>query len=259
MLVITDWKSMQSYKDRTPPWIRLNRKLLDDYNFHKMSDNARALLPMFWLLASEDDDPQSGIIKFQIDEISFRLRLPVEKIKSAIIECINNGFIQETRPCNENVTDPYKISNETVTPETYSKETYSKVTETYPPIVPQRGLAHAKKTSDPDFEDLWKNWQPFEMTKGDKAKALKSYLTARKKKSHDEITRQSEQYQAYCHQSRTKTQHVVTWLNERNRNDWAAQEYPEHGLHPTPADLAYKAQHDLTTRMLQDREKYGIF
>ena len=56
LLKVKDWSSFQSYKDRKPPWIRLHKSLLDNFEFQSMSANARALLPMFWLLASEDDD-----------------------------------------------------------------------------------------------------------------------------------------------------------------------------------------------------------
>ena len=110
MILITNWSHYQSYKDRRPPWIRLHKSLLDNYDFHKMSANARAILPMLWLLASEDDDPVSGAIRFGYEKISFRLRLPVKDIKSAILELskpneAGESFIQLDQSCNGTVTD----------------------------------------------------------------------------------------------------------------------------------------------------------
>jgi len=71
---INNWSSFQSYKDRVPPWIRLHRSMLDDFNFQKMSVESRAMLPMLWLLAAEHDDPKSGIVNKTNTEIAFRLR-----------------------------------------------------------------------------------------------------------------------------------------------------------------------------------------
>ena len=125
MLIVNKWSSLQSYKDRKPPWIRLHKSLLDNFDFHMMSKNARSLLPMLWLLASEDDDPTSGIIKYNNDEISFRLRMTKKDVLDGIKECIASGFIQQYQPCNESVTKPLQDSNETVPPETETEtETY---------------------------------------------------------------------------------------------------------------------------------------
>ena len=117
-LKIKSWSSYQSYKDRTPPWIRFHKSLLDDFEYQSMSADARALLPMLWLLASEDSDPKSGLIKDKYEKIAFRLRLPIEVLKTSLCEIITTGFIEEIQQCSDPVTEPYSIRNETVTPET---------------------------------------------------------------------------------------------------------------------------------------------
>lgn len=53
-LVPKNWTSFQHYKDRAPPWIRLHRGLLDDYEFQCLPVASRALAPMLWLLASAE-------------------------------------------------------------------------------------------------------------------------------------------------------------------------------------------------------------
>jgi hypothetical protein len=114
LILITNWSHYQSYKDRRPPWIRLHKSLLDNYDFHKMSANARAILPMLWLLASEDDDPVSGRIRMSYEKVSFRLHQSVKDIKSAINELSTPNeagevFIQLDQSCNETVTDDVRI------------------------------------------------------------------------------------------------------------------------------------------------------
>lgn len=128
MIRVINWSSFQSYKDRKPPWIRLHKTLLDNYEFQSMSANSRALLPMIWLLASEHEDPTSGVIESDERKISFRLRLPEKDIKSGILEMIKNGFIEEIQLCNETVTDSLRNGVQSVTSETET-EAYTKETE----------------------------------------------------------------------------------------------------------------------------------
>lgn len=118
MLRVKDWSSFQSYKDRKPPWIRLHKTLLDNYEFHSLSINARAILPMLWLLASEDYDPVSGLLRDGYEKIAFRLRVTKKELEGAISECIKAGFLEEIKETNQEVTEPLRIEYETVTPET---------------------------------------------------------------------------------------------------------------------------------------------
>lgn len=122
MLRVVNWSSFQSYKDRKPPWIRLHKTLLDNYEFQSMSANARAVLPMLWLLASEDEDPLSGVIPYSIEKISFRLRISIKDINAAIEETIANGFIEQNQSCNETVTETLRNRTQTVTTETEKRQ-----------------------------------------------------------------------------------------------------------------------------------------
>lgn len=105
MLMIKNWSSFQSYKDRSPPWIRLHRRLIDNYDFQKMSVNARAILPMLWLIASEHNDPKSGKIELSFEALAFRLRISTDEMTSAIHECVKNNFVEITDN-NQQVTYP---------------------------------------------------------------------------------------------------------------------------------------------------------
>lgn len=76
---IKDWKKFQHFKDRRPPWIKLYRDLLDDPQYHALDGESAKMLTLLWLLASEFDGnlPDIGVI-------SFRLRMPEEKVKKQI-------------------------------------------------------------------------------------------------------------------------------------------------------------------------------
>ena len=46
----------QHYKDRSPPWIKLHRRVLLSYEFSRLQDASKAHLMQIWLLASDLDN-----------------------------------------------------------------------------------------------------------------------------------------------------------------------------------------------------------
>jgi hypothetical protein len=91
MLVPKNWSSFQHYKDRAPAWIKLHKRLLDDYEFSCLQVASRALAPMLWLLASEYD---GGKITASTAEISFRLRMTEADLIDAVKPLIQSGFFE---------------------------------------------------------------------------------------------------------------------------------------------------------------------
>lgn len=116
-----NWGSFQSYKDRNPPWIRLHKRLIDDINFQKMSVEARALLPMIWLLISEDEEPSSGMLRIGYEEITFRLRICHKNVKVVLDEIVKAGFLERVG-AEEEFSTTEKTQAETIC--------YGTVTET---------------------------------------------------------------------------------------------------------------------------------
>lgn len=62
-LAVKNWAEFQHYKDRDPPWIKLHRTLLADYEFSCLQDASKAHLMLIWLFASQSggripDDPE---------------------------------------------------------------------------------------------------------------------------------------------------------------------------------------------------------
>jgi hypothetical protein len=83
------WGEFQHYKNRAPIWIKLHRKLLDNYEFSRLPVASRALAPILWLLASEYDD---GKITATNEEIAFRLRMPEAELVEALNPLISAEF-----------------------------------------------------------------------------------------------------------------------------------------------------------------------
>jgi hypothetical protein len=89
LIVPNNWSELQHYKDRSPPWIKLHKKLLDNYEFQSLPVASRALAPMLWLLASEHD---LGYIDASPEKLSFRLRMGESTAKDALKPLIDKQF-----------------------------------------------------------------------------------------------------------------------------------------------------------------------
>ena len=93
MYVVKGWDKFQHYRDRNPPWVKLHKQFLDDFDFHSLPVASRALAPMLWLLASEHENPKAGAIEGPDSKISFRLHMQLSEFIDAIKPLIDKGFI----------------------------------------------------------------------------------------------------------------------------------------------------------------------
>lgn len=87
---VRNWGRFQHYSGRRPPWIKLYRELLDNYEFMGLSLASKAIAPLLWLLASESDD---GSFDGEIERLAFRLRIDSKTLSGSINELIDKGFI----------------------------------------------------------------------------------------------------------------------------------------------------------------------
>lgn len=125
-----NWDEFQHYKGRRPPWIKLHRGLLDDYEFACLPVASKALAPLLWLLASEYPE---GNITASMEEIAFRLRMPVGDVEEAIKPLVEAGFFtsastmlarckQDAMPEREKETEKEKKDTPTGVPSKYAFE-----------------------------------------------------------------------------------------------------------------------------------------
>jgi hypothetical protein len=89
LIVPNNWAELQHYKERCPPWVKLHKKLLDNFEFQSLPVASRALAPMLWLLASEH---HNGVLDASPQKLSFRLRLSVSDASDALKPLIENKF-----------------------------------------------------------------------------------------------------------------------------------------------------------------------
>jgi hypothetical protein len=94
VIIPNNWAELQHYKDRSPPWIKLHKKLLDNYDFQCLPVASRALAPMLWLLASEHEN---GEIDAEPKKLAFRLRMTEQEAAEALQPLITTGFFSECK------------------------------------------------------------------------------------------------------------------------------------------------------------------
>lgn len=86
-----NWKSFQHYKDRSPPWIKLHRDLLNDFDFARLPLASKALAPLLWLLASESE---AGEINLSSEALAFRLHVDSKTLEDGLKGLIDMGFFE---------------------------------------------------------------------------------------------------------------------------------------------------------------------
>lgn len=87
---IKNWSKFQHFKDRRPPWVKLHRELLDDRGFNALDPMSCKVLVMLWLIASESLE---GHITSDVEQLSFRLRLPEAQVQAAVTDLLESGFL----------------------------------------------------------------------------------------------------------------------------------------------------------------------
>jgi hypothetical protein len=136
-----NWNEFQHYKRRHRPWVKLHKRLLDDFEFQSLPLASKALAPMLWLLASED---RQGWIDAEAAKISFRLRVSEEELEQAIQPLIDVGFFER----EEDASAALALDMQEALPEseTESEEETEELSD-----VPS-------DPCDQDFEIFWKDY-----------------------------------------------------------------------------------------------------
>lgn len=205
-LVPRKWEQFQHYKDRSPPWIKLHKDLLNDRVFLRLPDASRALAPCLWLLASEQ---QGGEFDGSPEEIAFRVRQSEEWVRDALNPLIEAGFFLV---CKQRASKPKASSQQPATPETEERreETEEKPRKRgevsgFPP-----GFA-AFWSLYPRRENKAKAAQAFARIRPDEAQLAAILAGLRRQIASDQWRRDGGQF----------IPHPTTWLNGRRWEDEA--------------------------------------
>lgn len=142
-----NWGGFQHYKDRAPPWIKLHKGLLDNFEFQSLPVASRALAPMLWLLAS---DHERGEIDAAPKKLAFRLRMTECEVTDALRPLIDNGFFLVLSDASDALAERKRLADLERETEERRKEAEQKARdfETF-------WAAYPKKEGKKDAESAW--------------------------------------------------------------------------------------------------------
>lgn len=154
-----NWATFQHYKQRRPPWIKLHRDILDNFDFQCLQDASKVLAQCLWIIASEHDD---GKIPLKLGELSWRLRISDSKFLLSIKPLIDKGFFE----CNDDASKMLAKCLQDAMPETETErevETENRDreqrTEPQAALVVTRGVQapapDKKKRAVPETAETW--------------------------------------------------------------------------------------------------------
>jgi hypothetical protein len=89
---IKNWSKHQHFKDRSPPWIKLYRDILDDPDWHDLDGETAKVLVSLWLIASEDETHNGQLPDLR--RLAFRLRIKESQLNQALTK-LSHWLIQD--------------------------------------------------------------------------------------------------------------------------------------------------------------------
>jgi hypothetical protein len=146
---VRNFSKLQHFKDRSPPWIKLYRDILDQRDINLISDCSFRVLVGLWLLASEDKRGEGNLPC--VEDIAFRLRMEKSKIIRALSE-LNSFLIHDDISL---ISERYQLD----APETETETEVEKETEKEKPQAASRA-SRSSGVSRPDDcdEQTWADW-----------------------------------------------------------------------------------------------------
>lgn len=192
-LVVKNWGEFQHYKDRNPPWIKLHRALLDDYEFSRLQDASKAHLMLIWLFSAGNDGQIPNDPKF----LQAKLGLDKQPDLQALV---NSGFLMPlqdaSRPiadCQQGDSDALVLARSREKRREEAEKSIERFTEFW--------AAYPRKVAKPQALKAWKS---LNLVNGDFEKVMAALATASR-----------------CEQWRdTKfIPHPATWLRGRRFED----------------------------------------
>jgi hypothetical protein len=197
------WNEFQHYKRRHPPWVKLHKRLLDDFEFQSLPLASKALAPMLWLLASED---RQGRIDAEAAKISFRLRISEEELDQAIRPLIEGGFFEH----EEDASAALALNMQEALPESESESETKDSSD--PP-------SEDADPCDQDFQIFWKEYPTDALMSKKRAfEQWEKLLQAERAAAHQAIPA----FKEYCRKNPTyRPVHAERFLSQKRFEGFA--------------------------------------
>lgn len=148
-IYIKNWAKHQHFKDRTPPWIKLYREILEDPDWHELDGDAAKTLVGLWLIASEDEGKTGALPSLK--KMAFRLRVNESQLKQTLIK------LSEWLILDDDAVITERYHGDAPERETETKLEKEEEKATVQPAAAPRRSAKDVPYSD-DFERFWASY-----------------------------------------------------------------------------------------------------
>lgn len=197
-LTVKNWSEFQHYKDRNPPWIKLHRALLDDYEFSALPDAAKGQLILIWLFASQNEGKIPHDAKFLEKKLGLTDAcelLAMVEMGFLIPEQVASKPLAKRKQVASNVLDLTRSREEKSFRKATEAETDARFTDFYE--------AYPRKVSKADAIKAWQKLNP------DAALILVMMAALNRQKKSLSWTKDNGDF----------VPHPSTWLNKRRWED----------------------------------------
>lgn len=194
-LAVKNWAEFQHYKDRNPPWIKLHRALLDDYEFARLQDASKAHLMLIWLFASQSDGRIPNDPKF----IQAKLGLDKQPDLQVLVE---SGFLIP----EQNASAPLALDASTPLALAHSRESEAESEKNFGQF-DVFWAAYPRKVAK---QDALKAWKKLRLVNGDFERVMAALESAKRSD--------------WAQRSAEHIPHPATWLNGRRFEDEPLQQ-----------------------------------
>jgi hypothetical protein len=157
-LRVKNWEQFQHYKDRNPPWIKLHRDLLRDYEFQCLQDASKLQLMLIWLLASQLDNKIPADENFLKNQLGIKGNLDLK-------ELIDKGYLVDDSNALADCKQSAMLETETETETEAEAEKKAKVSlddlsisHIQPWLDKKRKDGYYKNIDEVALLEYFKNW-----------------------------------------------------------------------------------------------------
>lgn len=212
-ITVRNHDKYQRYRNRTPPWIKLYRKILNNREYTQLTDSQWRLGIEVLLLATEDG---SGVLECTIEDLLFRLH---RKIKPADLQALESvGFITIGE-------HDAHVAHTTGVQAAHAEIDNSEIeTEVETETDGHRRLAAQRVTElwGKGFDKLWKHYP----RKVSKAQARRTWMKLKPTNGVDPdklfnaiVQNLRERVREWRDRDDDKVPHMSTWLNAEEFNE----------------------------------------
>jgi hypothetical protein len=212
---VKNFETFQHYNDRTPPWIKLYNRLLDNYDFGLLPDASKAHLIAIWLLASRSKNVLPIDPAWIAKRISATTPVDLNILRNADFIVFNQACSEVLAGCKQDACPEREIEKQ-VQIERITSEVPSDPSKPEPQPVKSR-------TSYPEaFEAFWREYPTDALMSKKAAFAQWQRLD---QTSREAATAAIPAFKAHCRKNPTyRPVHAQRFLSERRFDGFEKQQ-----------------------------------